>query len=67
VTHPRFGSERLSYAGLSEIIHRRASYANVEEPSLHDFRLAFALAMLRNDTDIYTLVKLMGHEGISIL
>jgi site-specific recombinase XerD len=57
VTHPRFGSERLSYYGLSEIIHRRAVNADVDEPSLHDFRRAFALAMLRNGVD----------EGITVL
>jgi site-specific recombinase XerD len=67
VTHPRFGSERLSYDGLREILTRRAQKAKVEEPSLHDFRRAFALAMLRNGTDIYTLAKLMGHEGITVL
>jgi hypothetical protein len=67
VTHPRFGSERLSYDGLRGIIHRRSSDAVEEEPSLHDFRRAFALAMLRNGTDVYTLAKLMGHEGITVL
>ncbi len=67
VTHPRFGSERLSYDGLTEIIHRRAVSANVEEPSLHDFRRAFAFAMLRNGIDVFTLAKLMGQEGISVL
>lgn len=67
VTHPRFGSERIRYAGLRGIIHRRAADANVEQPSLHDFRRAFALSMLRNGTDVFTLAKLMGHEGIIIL
>jgi integrase/recombinase XerD len=67
VTYPRFGSERLSYDGLREIIHRRSAAANVEKPSLHSFRRAFALAMLRNGTDVYTLAKLMGHEGITVL
>jgi integrase/recombinase XerD len=67
VTHPRFSSERLGYDGLRAIIHRRSVEAKVEEPSLHDFRRAFALAMLRNGTDVYTLAKLMGHEGISVL
>jgi integrase/recombinase XerD len=52
---------------LSEIIRRRAIMANVDEPSLHDFRRAFALAMLRNGTDVFTLAKLMGHEGITVL
>lgn len=67
VTQPRFGSNRLSYAGLREVITRRAGDAQVDEPSLHDFRRAFALSMLRNGTDIFTLAKLMGHEGISVL
>jgi integrase/recombinase XerD len=67
VTHPRFGSERLSYEGLREVLTRRAQGAGVEEPALHDFRRAFALSMLRNRTDIFTLAKLMGHEGISVL
>jgi site-specific recombinase XerD len=52
---------------LRGIIHRRSLDADVEEPSLHDFRRAFALAMLRNGTDVYTLAKLMGHEGITVL
>lgn len=67
VTHPQYDSERLSYNGLRAIIHRRAQDAGVEEPSLHDFRRAFALAMLRNGTDVYTLARLMGHEGITVL
>ncbi|MFC2064164.1 tyrosine-type recombinase/integrase [Chloroflexota bacterium] len=67
VTHPRFGSERLSYDGLREILKRRASVSNVERPTLHDFRRAFALSMLRNGTDLYTLARLMGHEGITVL
>jgi site-specific recombinase XerD len=67
VSHPRFGSERLGYDGLRGIVHRRALEAEIAEPSLHDFRRAFALAMLRNETDLYTLAKLMGHEGITVL
>jgi integrase/recombinase XerD len=67
VTHPRCGSERLRYNGLRAVLTRRAQEAGVEIPSLHDFRRAFALAMLRNGTDIFTLAKLMGHEGISVL
>jgi integrase len=67
VTHSRFGSDRLSYDGLREVLSRRAKEARVEEPSPHDFRRAFALSMLRNRTDIFTLAKLMGHEGITVL
>ena len=39
----------------------------MEKPALHDFRRAFALSMLRNGVDIFTLAKLMGHEGITVL
>jgi len=67
VTHPRFGTERLSYDGLRGILTRRSKKANVDTPALHDFRRAFALSMLRNGTNIYTLAKLMGHEGITVL
>lgn len=67
VTHPRYDSIRLYYDGLREIIIRRAKQANVEAPTLHDFRRAFALSMLRSGTDIFTLAKLMGHKGIHVL
>jgi integrase/recombinase XerD len=64
---PRYGSECLGYDGLRGVMTRRAETAKVETPSLHDFRRAFALSMLRNGTDIFTLAKLMGHEGITVL
>ena len=67
VTTPRFSSGRLSYDGLREVIKRRAAEARVKKPTLHAFRRAFALTMLRNGTDVYTLAKLMGHEGIAVL
>jgi site-specific recombinase XerD len=67
VTHPRLGSERLGYDGLRGILTRRAQEAEVKVPSLHNFRRAFALALLRNGTDIFTLAKPMGHEGITVL
>jgi integrase len=66
-TPPRFGSHRLSCNGLREVFTPRATGAKVEEPSLHDFRRAFALAMLRNGIDIFTIAKIMGHEGIAVL
>ena len=67
ITHPRFGCERLCYDSLRAIMTRRSKQAKVNSPSLHDFRRAFALAMLRNGTDIFTLAKLMGHKGITVL
>ncbi|MFC2065197.1 tyrosine-type recombinase/integrase [Chloroflexota bacterium] len=67
VTHPRFGSERLKYDGVKSMLVRRARRVEIEPPTPHDFRRAFALTMLRNGTDLYTLAKLMGHEGIVVL
>jgi len=48
VDQPCFGSERMGYNGLRAVLTRRAQEAGVEEPALHDFRRAFALAMLQN-------------------
>jgi site-specific recombinase XerD len=48
VDQPSFGSERMGYNGLRAVLTRRAQEAGVEEPALHDFRRAFALAMLQN-------------------
>jgi len=59
--------ERLTYDGLRAVFSRRAKAANVKEPSAHSFRRAFALSMLRGGTDVFTLAKLMGHEGIGVL
>lgn len=59
--------ERLNYWALREIMRRRAQLAGVEQPSIHAFRRYFALTMLRNGTDIFTLQKLMGHADLQIL
>ena len=59
--------ERLTYEGLNQILRRRAQYAEVKKPGLHDFRRAFALNCLRNGMDIFTLQKLMGHADLSVL
>jgi len=58
---------RLKYSGLRDIIKRRADRAEIEAPSLHSFRRAFALACLRNHVDIYSLQRLMGHSDLSVL
>jgi site-specific recombinase XerD len=59
--------DRLSYAGLREILRRRARDAGIAEPTLHQFRRAFALNYLRNGGDVFTLQKLMGHSDLSVL
>jgi integrase/recombinase XerD len=59
--------DRLSYAGLRSMVTRRARIANVNPPELHSFRRLFALTMLRNGVDIYSLQTLMGHSDMQIL
>lgn len=59
--------ERLTYWGLHEIIRRRAKLAGIENPGIHAFRRAFAINMLRNGVDIYSLQKLMGHADLQVL
>ncbi|NOR22686.1 MAG: tyrosine-type recombinase/integrase [Candidatus Aminicenantes bacterium] len=67
ITNPTHGSDRLTYWGLRSMIIRRSKSAGIQAPSLHDFRRAFALAMLREGVDVYTLAKLMGHSTIDVL
>jgi integrase/recombinase XerD len=67
VSAPRFVSTRLTISGLRTAVARRAREAGIKPPALHDFRRGFALAMLRNGVDVYTLARLMGHEGIDVL
>jgi integrase/recombinase XerD len=60
--------ERLSYDGLRQLLQRRAELAGLKEiPTPHDFRRQFALSMLRNKVDIFSLQRLMGHKDITIL
>ena len=59
--------ERLSYGGLRSIMRRRADIAKVPVPSVHSFRRTFALTMLRNGVDIFSLQRLMGHSDLQVL
>lgn len=59
--------EKLSYGGLRAIIVRRARQAGIESPSLHSFRRAFAINMLRAGVHNFSLQKLMGHADIQML
>ena len=40
---------------------------NVQHPSLHSFRRAFCLGMLRGGADIVSLSRLMGHANLSLI
>lgn len=57
----------LSYGGLRKMLVRRSKLAGCDLPGLHDFRRAFALAMLRGGCDLVTLSRLMGHASLNVL
>jgi integrase/recombinase XerC/integrase/recombinase XerD len=59
--------ERLTYWGLRQIVRRRAAVAEVNTPTLHSFRRAFALNMLRAGVNVFSLQKLMGHADLQVL
>ena len=61
------GGDRLAYGGLRAIITRRAKLAGVDPPTLHSFRRAFCLAMLRAGVDVMSLQRLMGHTSLAVL
>lgn len=61
-------NEHFTYDGLRQLLRRRSNTAGLKkEPSLHDFRRQFALSMLNNGSDIFSLQRLMGHADLSIL
>jgi site-specific recombinase XerD len=59
--------EPMTYFGLREIVKRRAKKARIKTPSLHSFRRAFAINMLRAGVDVFSLQKLMGHADLQVL
>ncbi len=61
------GGQRLTYAGLKNMLKGLSKTAGVKPPSLHSFRRFFALEALRNGMDIFSLQLLMGHSDLQIL
>jgi len=59
--------DRLTYSGLRIMVERRAKLAGITHPTLHSFRRAFALEMLRAGVDVYSLQNLMGHADLQVL
>ena len=59
--------ERLTYTGLRMLLKRRSKKGNVDYQSPHSFRRLFALEMLRNGIDVFSLQLLMGHADLQIL
>ncbi len=58
---------KLTYPGLRMILKRRADQVGISAPSIHSFRRAFAIGMLRSGCDLVTLANLMGHSSLSVL
>jgi integrase/recombinase XerD len=58
---------RLTYAGLRQVVRRRALAAGVAVPSLHSFRRTFALMCLRAGMNVFALQRLLGHGDLSVL
>lgn len=58
---------RLTISGLREIIRRRAEDAKINSPGIHDFRRCFAIEFLRNNGDIFTLQKILGHSSLEMV
>ncbi len=59
----------MTYNGLRLLLDRRIRLSKPmnKKPSLHDFRRAFAINMLRNGADIFALQRLMGHADLQVL
>lgn len=60
-------AKELDYSALRDLIDAVSKKAGVETPTIHSFRRTFAITMLRNGTDIFTLQRLMGHADLQIL
>jgi len=58
---------RLAVPSLRQVLTRHADLAGIPVPSAHDFRRAFALALLRAHVDIFSIQKLMGHSDLETL
>lgn len=59
--------DRLTYDGLRAIFTRRSRLAKIKPVTIHGFRRQFALTMLRNNVDIFSLQKMLGHSSLTIL
>ena len=57
---------RLTYAGLRDIVRRRAKAAGIPAPTLHSFRRAAAILMLRGGADPVTVSRILGHGSLAV-
>jgi integrase/recombinase XerD len=61
------GGDRLQYFGLREILLRMAKKAHISPPpTLHSFRRAFCLSMLKSNVDLISISRLAGWSSLSV-
>ncbi len=54
--------DQMSDQSIYNIVKKRSKQAGVPDCSPHDFRRKFATELLRNNKDVFTVQKLMGHS-----
>lgn len=64
VTH---AGEKLTRWGLRLLLERRAKQAGIPPQSAHDFRRGWALTMLKNGMDVFSLQRLGGWSDLGIM
>ena len=57
--------EKLMASSLTNNIYRFNKSRGVDVTSVHAFRHYFAIKMIENNVDIYTISKLLGHSDLS--
>ena len=57
---------RLTYTGLRDILPRRAKAAGIAAPTLHNFRRAAAILMLRGGADPVSVSRILGHGSLAV-
>jgi integrase/recombinase XerD len=58
---------RLSMSGVNQLLKRIAKRAGIENVHPHRFRHTFAIELLRNGGDLFTLQELLGHSSLDMV
>lgn len=56
----------LTPGGLYQLIERLADRAEIENPGCHAFRRTFAVTLLRNGENVFTVQVLLGHADLTM-
>lgn len=58
---------RLTYSGMNTMLKMRAKKAGVQHVTIHSFRRATAINMLRSGVDVFSIQQLLGHSDLQVL